>query len=182
MGTDKALLPWQGDTLLRRTLAIARAVCGQAFICGSRSLYGGFGEVLEDAEPGRGPLSGIQAALHATQTELNLILSVDLPLMQADFLAWLLQRARRSQQLILVPQMEAQLQPLCAVYHRETREVVDEALARGNFKVTQLFRDAATRIVEEKEIRAAGFSAEIFTNVNTPEEYASLYPGEMGQA
>ena len=94
MGSDKALLSWAGETLIQRTLAIARQACRQVFICGARELYGKFGEVLEDAAPGHGPLSGIQAALHATETELNLILSVDLPLMTAEFLVWLLQQAR----------------------------------------------------------------------------------------
>ncbi len=81
MGSDKALLSWAGETLIQRTLAVARQACGRVFICGSRERYGNFGEVVEDAQPGLGPLSGIQAALHATQTDLNLILSVDLPLM-----------------------------------------------------------------------------------------------------
>ena len=93
MGSNKALLPWGDEILLTRALATAQAVCSRTIICGPRSLYSKFGSVIEDALPGRGPLAGIQSALHATETDLNLILSVDLPLMPAEFLAWLLQQA-----------------------------------------------------------------------------------------
>jgi molybdopterin-guanine dinucleotide biosynthesis protein A len=174
MGSDKALLSWAGETLIQRTLAVARQACGQVFICGSRERYGSFGSVIEDAQAGLGPLSGIQAALHATETDLNLILSVDLPLMTGDFLAWLLQQARAGEQKVTAPEAAGSLQPLCAVYHREVTGIVDEALAEGDLKVTRLFARTATRIIGEHEIRAAGFEPSIFTNVNTPQDYKSL--------
>jgi molybdopterin-guanine dinucleotide biosynthesis protein A len=174
MGSDKALLSWAGETLIQRTLAVARQACGQVFICGSRERYANFGEVIEDAQPGLGPLSGIQVALHATKTELNLILSVDLPLMTGEFLAWLLQQARSSEQQITAPEAAGSLQPLCAVYHREVAGIVDETLAKGDLKVTRLFHRTPTRIIGEREIRAAGFGPSVFTNVNTPEDYESL--------
>jgi molybdopterin-guanine dinucleotide biosynthesis protein A len=174
MGSDKALLSWAGETLIMRTLALACQPCAQVFICGARDRYGDFGEVIEDAQPGLGPLSGIQAALRATQTDLNLILSVDLPLMTAEFLVWLLQQARLGEQRITAPEAAGNLQPLCAVYHRDLAGIVDEALAKGDLKVTRLFRSAPTRIIGEHEIRTAGFEPSIFANVNTPGDYESL--------
>jgi len=174
MGSDKALLPWAGETLIQRTFAIAGQSCGSVFLCGARELYGRFGEVIEDRDPGRGPLSGIQAALHATETDLNLILSVDLPLMTAEFLTWLLAQARSGEQRITAPEAQGRLQPLCAVYRRKTLGIVDAALVEGDLKVTRLFSRTPTRIIAEHELRAAGFDPVIFANVNTPEDYKSL--------
>ncbi len=174
MGSDKALLSWAGETLIQRTLAVTRGVCEQVFICGPRERYGKFGEVIEDAQPGLGPLSGIQAALRTTETDLNLILSVDLPLMTGEFLSWLLQQARAGEQQITAPEAAGSLQPLCAVYHREVAGIADEALAKGDLKVTRLFTRTTARIIGESEICAAGFDPSIFTNVNTPGEYESL--------
>ncbi len=137
-------------------------------------MYSKFGSVIEDADPGRGPLAGIQSALRATETDLNLILSVDLPLMPAEFLAWLLQQADSGSQKITAPEALGLLQPLCAVYSRQIRDCVDAALAEGDLKVTRLFHRVPTRIIREHEIRAAGFDLSIFTNVNTPGDYESL--------
>jgi len=174
MGSDKALLSWADGTLIERTLAIAREACGHVFISGSRERYAGFGDVIEDAQSGLGPLSGFQAVLHATETDLNLILSVDLPLMTAEFLLWLLQQARSGEQRITVPQAQGRLQPLCAVYRRQVFDIVDQALAERDLKVMRLFARTTTRIIGEREIRDAGFESSIFTNVNTPVEYESL--------
>lgn len=174
MGSDKALLTWGGESLLQRAITTAQKACGQVFICGPCSRYSAFGAVVEDAEFGRGPLSGIQAALHATQTDLNLILSVDLPLITAEFLIWLLQQARTGEQMITMPETLGRLQPLCAVYKRQVLEHVDRALAQREFKVTRLATRVATRIVSEEEMQSAGFDQQIFANLNTPEEYESL--------
>ncbi len=87
---------------------------------------------------------------------------------------WLLQQARAGEQRITAPEAAGNLQPLCAVYHHEVAGIVDEALAKGDLKVTRLFRSAPTRIIGEREIGAAGFESSIFANVNTPEEYESL--------
>ena len=174
MGSDKALLAWDGETLIERTLAVVRQACSAVYVCGARELYGRFGDVIEDERPGRGPLSGIQAALRTTGTDLNLIVSVDLPLMTSAFLSWLLQQARDGEQRVTVPEAQGRLQPLCAVYHREVLGIVDDALAAGDWKVTRLFARTATRIIADSELEAAGFDPSIFNNVNTPEDYNSL--------
>jgi len=174
MGSDKALLRFAEGTLLERALKVARAAFGEAAICGSRALYGGLGQVVEDIQPGHGPLSGIHAALHATRTPLNVIISVDMPFMEPAFLRWLVGQASSGAQLITAPEALGRLQPLCAVYRQQACQLVDEALSRQQYKVMALFCHTTMRIVDENEIRAAGFAPQIFTNVNTPEEYVAV--------
>src|SRR5271157_3376764 len=103
MGVDKALLSFRDQTLLARTLEKAAAVAGKAVIVGPRERYATYGDVVEDIYAGCGPLSGIHAALCATETDLNLILSVDMPLMTVEFLRWLLEKALHARELIVVP-------------------------------------------------------------------------------
>lgn len=174
MGSDKALLRWRGENLLQNALATAGQACARVLICGSRQRYGQYGEVIEDAQLGLGPLSGIHAALHATETRLNLILSVDVPFMLPEFLVWLLQQAQSGEAMITAPEACGTLQPLCAVYNRQIATAVDQALAERDLKVTRLFRRVSTRIIDEAAIRAAGFDPAIFSNLNTREEYEAL--------
>src|SRR5581483_8109375 len=95
MGADKALLALDGKTLLERGLETARAVGGEAMIVGARERYAEFGAtVVEDEFQQCGPLGGIHAALGASQSELNVVLSVDTPLVSAEFLRYLLKRAQ----------------------------------------------------------------------------------------
>jgi len=172
MGADKALLDFDNQKLLERALRSVSSVAGKSYIVGSKQRYGSFGEVVEDIYPGCGPLGGIHAALTATSTDLNLILSVDMPLMTADFLRWLLDQAAATEDSIVVPDIAGGLQPLCATYRRSVVNMAERALQAGDYKIGHLFSQLPTRILREPEILAAGFAAAIFQNVNTPQEYA----------
>jgi molybdenum cofactor guanylyltransferase len=174
MGADKALLPFREQTLLVRTLDVAAAVAGRAIIVGARERYAIYGDVVEDVYSGCGPLAGIHAALSATQTELNLVLSVDMPLMSHEFLRWLLKQAHNTSDLIAVPDALGGQQPLCAVYRRSVRVFAEQALKDGDYKIGHLFSRVPTHCISEAEICEAGFSPQIFRNVNTVAEYEAL--------
>jgi molybdenum cofactor guanylyltransferase len=174
MGADKALLAFRDQTLLARALDIAAAVASRAVIVGPRERYAIYGEVVEDIHTGCGPLGGIHAALRATGTDLNLVLSVDMPLMTAEFLRWLLEQARNASELILVPDALGGQQPLCAVYRRPLYALAEQALEDGDYKIGHLFQRVPTRYISEVEIREAGFLPQVFCNVNTVEEYKAL--------
>jgi molybdopterin-guanine dinucleotide biosynthesis protein A len=174
MGSDKALLPFRGENLLEVALGKARRVSPMPIIVGDRGLYSAFGEVIEDRFPGGGPLGGIHAALCATKTELNLVLSVDMPLMTGDFLNWLAQLAARGEESAFVPEAQGKRQPLCAVYRRVAKSVIEQALRMGDFKVDHIFPLIPTRYVPEDELLAAGFSSDIFCNVNTRDDYEAV--------
>jgi molybdenum cofactor guanylyltransferase len=171
MGSDKALLSLGGQTLLQRTLEVAGAVTDPVHIVGRIDQYAAFGEVVEDIYRDCGPLGGIHAALLATRTDLNLILSVDMPLMSSDFLGWLVQKATMSDAMIVVPNAAGGLQPLCAIYRRGVAEPAEQALRAGEYKIDRLFSRIPTRLIQEKEMIASGFSPDVFRNINTPEEY-----------
>jgi molybdopterin-guanine dinucleotide biosynthesis protein A len=171
MGADKALLPFGPDNLLQLALQKARAVCSAPVIVGDLERYAAYGTVIEDRIPGCGPLGGIHAALCSANTESNLILSVDMPLMTSEFLLWLAQSAAAGDELAIVPETDGRPQPLCAVYKRALLPTVEQALQAGEFKVTDILRNAPTRFVSEAELRDAGFAPDIFCNINTPGEY-----------
>jgi molybdopterin-guanine dinucleotide biosynthesis protein A len=174
MGSDKALLPFGGENLLQLALGKAMRVVPTPTIVGDRKRYSSYGEVIEDQFPDCGPLGGIHAALSVTRTELNLVLSVDMPLMSGGFLIWLVELAASGEQLAFVPEVQSRRQPLCAVYRKATKPVIEQALKAGDFKVGDIFRLIPTRYVQHDELLAAGFSPDIFFNVNTPADYEAL--------
>jgi molybdenum cofactor guanylyltransferase len=174
MGADKALLSLGSENLLQRALRIVAALCLNPIIVGDPVRYASFGEVIEDRVPGCGPLGGIHAALSTTGSQRNLILSVDMPLMTTEFLGWLLEQSVNGTQFATVPRPAGRIQPLCAVYRREMLPVLEQALAAGEYKVDRVFTQVPTRYLSDSEIRAAGFSEDIFSNVNTPEDFELL--------
>jgi molybdopterin-guanine dinucleotide biosynthesis protein A len=170
MGRDKAFLPFEGETLLSRSLRLASSVTEHISIVGDAAKFSGFGRVVPDVYRDRGPLGGIHAALSATEADLNLILAVDLPFLQSHFLEYLIAEAKKCTATVTVPRTGGGFQPLCAVYRREFAVPAETALKQGKNKIDLLFATADLRIITEKELSGSGFSEEMFCNLNTPEE------------
>ena len=170
-GKDKASLTLAGQTLLEVMRAKAQAISDKIFIVGSQQKFGA--AAIEDVFPNRGPLGGIHAALRNSQAELNLMLAVDLPFIEPSFLRYLVEQAEASQAIVTVPRTAAGWQPLCAVYRRSFADLAEQAVAAGRNKIDALFAGLSLRVIDEAELKQAGFSSEIFVNVNTPEDFAS---------
>jgi molybdopterin-guanine dinucleotide biosynthesis protein A len=171
MGRDKAFLEFRGRILLARALELAAGVAEEVRIVGDPKRFAAFGRVVEDVYRERGPLGGIHAALKSSATELNLILAVDVPFVRPDFLTYLVSVARETTALVTVPRAGDGLQPLCAVYRREFAKAAEHSLAQGKNKIDALFAEVETKIVGPEELLQAGFSGQMFCNLNTPEEF-----------
>ena len=178
MGSDKALLrlPY-GETFAEHALGLVSSVATEVRLLGSREKYASFGwagEIVEDIYPDRGPLGGIHAALRSTSTELNLVLAVDMPAMSTACLEYLVSRAESSKALVVVPDIGGTQQPLCAVYRKEFHSIAEQALLDGRNKVNGAFRPEFTLVVTQGELKSAGFSVELFKNLNTQEEWSGF--------
>lgn len=172
MGTDKAFVEFNGRSLLARALELARAVTADARIVGDPKKFGEFAPVVPDIFPGCGPLGGIHAALGASSSDLNLVIAVDMPFLTPDLLCYLVERSRKSSASVTVPHCAAGNQPLCAVYRRAFAEVAEQALMQRRYKIDVLFIRESTDTISEEELQGKGFSAEMFRNLNNPEELA----------
>lgn len=180
MGADKAFVLLDGRTLLARSLELARSVTSDVRIVGDPAKSSAFGPVVQDLFPGCGPLGGIHAALRASSAELNLMLAVDLPFVSPALLEYLIKRAWNSVSAsVVVPHIDGRWQPLCAVYRREFADVAEVALQAGRFKIDALFDGARAQRVGEEEVLGVGFSAEMFRNLNTPEDLAEAARKEI---
>ncbi len=178
MGTDKAFVTLgdgnlDGRTLLARALDLARSVSAEVRIVGDRAKFAAFAPTVEDVFRNCGPLGGIHAALRSSQTDLNLILAVDVPYVSPALLLYLIKCTRsNASATVTVVHAEGGYQPLCAVYRRAFADAAEKALQEGHYKIGALFATALTQTITEEELKAAGFSPEMFRNLNTPQELA----------
>lgn len=174
MGTDKAFVMLEGRTFLERALDLARTITPDVMIVGGASKFRRFGTVVEDIFPGCGPLGGIHAALRSSGAELNLMLAVDVPFLPVELLRRLIARAESNPEMMaIVPRTDQGWQPLCAVYRREFADAAEAALRAGNYKIDAVFASVRVLAVDEAELAEWGFSAQVFCNVNTPQELSA---------
>jgi molybdenum cofactor guanylyltransferase len=171
MGRDKAFLELGGRSLLDRATELASSVTPTVRIVGPQERFLTVAHTIEDVFPGSGPLGGIHAALTRTETELNLVLAVDMPFVERGFLAYLISQASQVAALVTVPQAGGGWQPLCAVYRRDFAAIAEGALRKRKNKIDALFGNVDTRVIAEPEMTRMGFSSQMFQNLNTPEEF-----------
>jgi molybdopterin-guanine dinucleotide biosynthesis protein A len=147
MGQDKAACMLAGKPLLAHMLHRLQALGLPARVAGLRAPVDGVpADVIEDAHPDCGPLSGIETALRESEADAALVVGVDLPLLSVAFLAILLGRAERTGAAATIPRVTGAPQPLCAVYRRVLLEPVSRSLQSGDFKVMRVVLEAAAAL------------------------------------
>lgn len=174
MGQDKALLVLGGQLLALRTVERLRPAVTEVKLVGSPERYPHLGvPVVADAAAGKGPLSGMVAALRDTAFDWNLIVACDLPYLTTRFLEWLLEQAAGSAEAdALVPQTQESAQTLCAAYHRRGLPAFERTLAEGEPRIDRAFPQLRVRSITVEELRKIAFTQRMFKNMNTPEDYA----------
>lgn len=174
LGRDKALLEAGGETLLARAVRTLRSVCDQVIVVGPREremLVPGV-RVVPDERPGIGPLGGIATALRAASGDCILAVATDMPLLVPDLLRFLL--ARSDGYDVTIPRVEGRTQQLCAIYARACLPVIDEQIARDDFKIDRFFQRVRVRIVEEDAVRRLDPDLRSFRNINTEADWQAV--------
>lgn len=122
--------------------------------------------IVVDPQPGLGPLAGLASGLSAVASPVCWVVSCDLPFLEPALGALLV--SLLGEEDAAVPSVGGRLQPLCAVYRRETVGTANELLAGGGRSAHALLDELAVRAVEESEIRAVGDPERLLANVNEP--------------
>jgi molybdopterin-guanine dinucleotide biosynthesis protein A len=195
MGQDKALVQLAGRPLIAYALAVLRQAGLPASIAGARSALAQFAPVVEDSAPDRGPLGGICAALAATEARRAVFLPVDLPLLPASLVAFLLDCARMTGRAVTVPSVNGFAQCFPAVVDREALPALSSELEAGRGGCFAAFQAAARRLGDTVAILPVEWVVQSghvvhpqgltgsrwFLNVNTPEDigYAEALLGAL---
>jgi molybdopterin-guanine dinucleotide biosynthesis protein A len=197
MGFNKALVRVGGSTLVERTARLLEKLTGTVLVVSrDRSVAGGLPYPVVDSEiPGVGPLAALAAGLRYCATPWALALACDLPLFPAALGAYILALATGRQVAVprgragppgseagadagndrgdpdqwdaVVPHWNGFWEPLAAAYARSCLSAIEDALTRGEKRVTSFYPQVRIRPVEEAEIRRFVPPGVAFFNVNT---------------
>ena len=170
-GRDKGLLPFGNGLLIGHVLDAIRPQVGALMISANRNqeAYRRFGyPVLADPLDGfQGPLAGFLAGLEQIQTEYLLTLPCDGPVVVPDLARRLADGLSQANAEIAVAHDGQRLQPVYALLHRGVLESLRQALAEGERKIDRWYPRRRWVTVDFSD------TTEQFSNINTPEDYAS---------
>lgn len=171
MGSDKALLPLGGRTLLDWTVERLAEVCPEVLLADRGRGFASSADLAVADGPGRGPAAGILGAAEARPGRDLLVLACDLPAVPSE----LLRELTLYEGDWVVPTSEGGLEPLCALYRASCLSALRDQVASGTYALHGLTNAALhVRRLGPDELGRFGDAARIFRNLNAPGDFAAL--------
>jgi molybdopterin-guanine dinucleotide biosynthesis protein A len=170
MGRDKATLLFHGKPLWEHQIRLLRELGPiEIFISGrtDTSWRPNDCEFVPDAQPSRGPLSGMAAAMAKMSSKHLLALAIDMPFMSADYLRSLSELTSPGRGV--VPMVGDRAEPLASIYPVEITVDLATALAGNDFSLQALTK----KLVASGRLRATSIKSnetKFFRNLNEPFE------------
>ena len=167
MGTDKGLLLFEGKAMIQYVIEQMQPIFDKLVIVSNNPEYEKFGlEVIPDLIKDIGPAGGIYTALNHSDSQLNFMVSCDMPFVTKEAIEFMITNSNESQIVLL--ENQGKLEPLFGVYSKECEEKWLQLIQQGKFKLQDmvLHFKVKTIPVENNEIFAASF----FKNINTKED------------
>ncbi|MEZ4756372.1 MAG: molybdenum cofactor guanylyltransferase [Flavobacteriales bacterium] len=169
MGRDKALMPYDGRTLLDRALDSLEPHVQELLVIGDPGKYGHVGPfVVADDIPGVGPLGGIVTAMRYASHDRLLVLACDMPHVTAALFAFLKQGLGEDRNAF-VPSCDGHIEPLAAAYHRRCRPRFEAQIAQAAWKVSDALEVVGATFVQICP-GEHGWPIDLFRNINLPSD------------
>lgn len=169
-GVDKGLVDVAGRPNVERISAILAAQVNRVIISANRNIdaYKKYACAVVSDQCGTGPLAGLLAALHATDTDYILGVPCDSPAPPNDLAARLYETLKREQVELCVAHDGLRLQPLFVLLSRTLTQDLSDYLHAGERRVTDW--------IARHRYAVADFSDQphAFMNMNAPCDRALL--------
>jgi molybdopterin-guanine dinucleotide biosynthesis protein A len=126
---------------------------------------------IPDARPGGGSLGGIYTAVAAAPPpQPVLCVAWDMPFVTEGLLRALAEGSTDWDAFLPESDGRRGVEPLCAVYGPACRAAIERRLDAGDLRAIAFHEDVRVGILSLEEVRRFGDPAELFFNVNTPDD------------
>lgn len=169
MKSEKGLVLFQGKPFIEHIIqAVLPVTENIEFITNTKEYdylpYQKTADIVKD----KGPLGGIYTALEHSQTEFNLILSCDIPLISSELLTELISK-HNQEALITVFATESRIHPLIGVYSKKLLPIIQQAIDNNELKMMYFISKVPHQIIKIEE--SENFP---LTNINSADELNDL--------
>jgi molybdopterin-guanine dinucleotide biosynthesis protein A len=178
MGSDKLKLTLNGSTLLESAVARFSAGFDRVLVSvASPDARAGEGfETVPDIVPGRGPLSGLHAALTRADETPVFLVAGDMPFAEPRAALRLMELCADHE--ICVIDNAGRIEPLFGAYRKTLLPRVTLALRERRLGMTELLASSDTLYVPRAELGEL-WNERLLVNINRPCDYEKLISGGL---
>ena len=171
MGSDKGMVDIMGKPMIEHVITHIEPLCKRILISTNLENYKYLGyEVVNDQWHDFGPAAGILSCLYVSTTDMNLVISCDLPMATTQFLQKLYGYSLDAE--ITVPRINTHFQPLCGFYRSKIRDQFKEYLLNGEKSMQFIIQYFNFRLIGQEMIPGINLEKELL-NFNSPEDIES---------
>jgi molybdopterin-guanine dinucleotide biosynthesis protein A len=165
-GSDKLREELAGRSVLGRVLDAVVVVTPEVAVVGPWAPDGW--RRTSEPDPGQGPLGALAHGLTGAGSPWVVVVGGDHPLVRPQLLGLVVERARSSSALAVVPVHAGRDQPLVACYRRDVGAVAADLVAGGERRLLALLDAVTTVRLDEQDWRPADPEGRSFLDVDTP--------------
>ena len=169
MGTDKGFIMLNGKPFIEHIIEAMKPLVNHIIIVSNNLDYDVFnlkrvGDIIEDA----GPLAGLYSGLYHSETENNLVLSCDVPLINSVVLNKLIDSFDDNKEVVQL-QSQGKMLPLIAMYKKHCMHQCLELLQKGERRLITAVEQMNTKTIElDSELE------QYIGNINTTSQLKAL--------
>jgi molybdopterin-guanine dinucleotide biosynthesis protein A len=169
-GHNKALEVFQDERLIDRQVRTVRSLFPEVLVVTNEpELYLHLDvTIVRDVIPGQGPLGGIYTGLFFAMGQSVFVTACDMPFVQPPVVSRMVQLA--CQYDVVVPEKEAGLEPLHAIYSSRCLPHIKKMVDRQELQVISFFHAVRVYRLSSEEIEQLDPRGLSFFNINTPDD------------
>jgi molybdenum cofactor guanylyltransferase len=174
MGQDKALMPFLGRPLIQCVVDRLTPIADEVIVTTNRPEdYRFLGlPLFPDLVPGRGALGGLYTALSSATCKNVAVVACDMPFASVALIEAASRLIDTEDADVVIPDSGGGLEPMHAVYRRETCiPAIEAAIEADKWKLISWFPQVKVRVLQPDEVKRYDPSGLAFWNLNTPEEF-----------
>ena len=169
MGSDKGLMKLNNIAFVQHIIDAVKPLVNETIIISDNQKHDAFGlKRYNDIISNVGPLGGLYTGLHYSKTEVNLVISCDVPMINSELILELLKNYSSEYDVIQTKSNEKTM-PLVAIYNKACLPETEKWIKKGQLRVREFVasRKLKTITLNEK------LEAQLF-NINTPEQLKKI--------
>lgn len=169
MQTEKGLVLYNGKPFIVHIIEAVLPISNNIQLITNGNDYDDLNcKIVNDVVEDKGPLGGIYSALQSSETEINLILSCDIPLISTEIL-WELIEKHKSNSEVSIFEVENRVHPLIGIYSKKIMPILKHSIDENQLKMMDFISKTALQINSISDERSKQFQ-----NINSVIELNEL--------
>ena len=169
MQSEKGLVLYQKKAFVAHIIDAALPICKDIQLITNTNDYDYLDyKKIKDIVLDKGAIGGIYTALTHSETELNLILSCDIPLISTELLLELIQKHNHNFDATVLADAHT-IHPLIGIYSRKTIPILEKAIEANDLKMMHLLSK-----VNHQKLYVAENKSHSLKNINSVAELNEL--------